>query len=376
MTFDIPDWTRVKRIGTGMRRRRRSKKMLSPSLRSSGAGHIDPIDPTETFLSGDVGGFYLFSPSKMFQDSVGGTPVANDGDPVGAIADDSGLGNALTGLTKPVYRTLTLDKVTYHGLEFDGVAGQSLYSGTMILDTKSGGTCFVGIEPAEFTGTNRTAVGMNLHLTGGWGFVIPSTNNSGYGNYRGASNRTVRLDTQSSKYESPYTATLGMRFDFANPHISIYDGTSFVGQSLNDPAGTLVNNPLTVGTRNSTVWPYKGIIWGGIYFNARVLSGPEFEGVMAYMRALVPPNVTQSQQSSEPSYDQFGPFFHANSGTEYWLRYPEGAAAQALQWEIGFNIDNDVEPDIWANLIGFLGSQGNGLRRSILIRARQNGYPE
>lgn len=251
----------------------------------------EPIDPVSTFLVGDVGGFYLLNPSKMFQDSVGGTPVVNDGDPVGAIVDSSGLSNNLTGLNKPVYRTVTVGKNTYHGIEFDGV-DDSLATGTLAFTSKNAGTAILGLEPTEFTGVNRTAMGMNLHLTGGWGFVIPSTNNSGYVNYRGVSNRTVRLDAGSTKYEQPYTATLAMRFDFASPQLNLYDNQFFLGQTLNDPEGTLVDNPLVVGVRNGTVWPYRGIIWGSIYFNARYMADTDFYGVQLYMSELVPPGPT------------------------------------------------------------------------------------
>jgi hypothetical protein len=92
---------------------------MTPSQRNI----LRQFNPRRLFAGGLVGGFWDVSDRKtLWQNAAMTTPVAADGDPVGAVMDKSGNGNHLLQVgadaTRPTYKT----SGGLHWLEGDGTA--------------------------------------------------------------------------------------------------------------------------------------------------------------------------------------------------------------------------------------------------------------
>lgn len=137
-------------------------------MAAAGVGGGSVWTPSALFQSGEEGAWY--SPrdlSTLFQDAAGTTPVENDGDPVGYIADKSGNGNDITQNTASLKMTYRTDG-THHWLE----SVNDVLTGSAIITSAAELTVVAAINLQSSVGYSagfRTIVGQGTHPTQDFG---------------------------------------------------------------------------------------------------------------------------------------------------------------------------------------------------------------
>lgn len=327
------------------------------------------FNPVNLFANDEEGFFLDFSDmGSLFQDSEGLVPVTAPGDPVGAVFDKTANKETMrqiSAVSRPIYVETNINGKRYYGLKFDGaddfmetITGLDL---TAVQDT----TTAAGLEcDAAAVQTYPVSHGANIAgpdialraATGGLNALTEMSN-------------AVNIIADDLGALPRISATLGDHsLTKGSSTIVTRRGTFTQGGGVT--GGFFLNDAGRIGGRTAVSGQFPGTIWGGALMIGRGLTTDERSNLYSWIDARTPPEGGTQQIG----FDTFGPYTHTASSTTFWVRYPTGAVADELAWQIGFNIDSDADPDVWANLVMFLATLSGAQRAYIRNRAVDNGW--
>jgi len=222
--------------------------------------------PLSLFASGEQGVWYDPSDfSTMFQDSAGTTPVTAVGQPVGKILDKSGRGNHASQSTAAARPVLQQDGNGKYYLAFDGV-DDFLSTGSINFTATDKMTVVAGVRSNANDYSNILELGTNAASSNGFAFQRGFSAN---GDYAGLLYGTSLGYGYTTNYVAPDTSVVTVGYDLALASVSAGEITfrrngsvaALAVYTANAGTGNFASNPLYIGTRAGTSFPYNGNLY-------------------------------------------------------------------------------------------------------------------
>lgn len=242
------------------------------------------FSPLSLFSSSEPGAWYDPSDiSTLFQDTAGTTPVTAAGQSVARINDKSGRGNHATQATAGSRPTYQVDGNGRGHLSFDGT-DDFLASGTITPGTNKV-QIFAGIRKLSDAATAVLAeTGPNSSTnTGTLGLFAPIT--AATGDYAARSRGSVASTaTTANAFAAPVTSVLAMTADIAADSVVLrVNGVQAATSSADQGTGNFQAQPLYIGRRAGTTFPFNGRFYGLILRFGATLTAPQISQVETWM---------------------------------------------------------------------------------------------
>ena len=246
---------------------RRITQSITRAITQAGAGGQSLDSAVRAlFANGEQGAWYDPSDlSTMFQDSAGTTPVTAVGQSVGRILDKSGRGNHATQATAASRPVLQQDGNGKYYLAFDGV-NDFLSTGSVDFTGTDKMTVVAGVRSNANGYSNILELGTDAASSNGFAFQRGFSAN---GDYAGLLYGTSLGYGHTTNYVAPDTSVVTVGYNLALASVSAGEITfrrngsvaaTLIALGLAG-TGNFASNPLYIGTRAGTSFPYNGNLY-------------------------------------------------------------------------------------------------------------------